>query len=490
VTIRNKLFIFILALAALLNVVMFFIYQSGRTIQGSYNLTMDRILLYKSIAHKADDSLRMLSAYLIDQNMATYSDFKDLQAELESLKQQLGEERRSEAYEAALQNYVNLLQTYLDTANSVLYPLDAKEESDYIVRYKEAERTVTYIKEQDQELIDLELGFYQPLYKQMLAETGKMNRLGLFLFVSNIILCMLFVIWLTRSITRPIDRLVQTARQISKGNLHVSAPPIQNGDEIGILTLAFRRMLFNIRELIEKNKENMEKDRLVKELEIKALQSQINPHFLFNTLNVLSKLALIEGAERTSDLTVSISNLLRYNLRKLDQAVTLREEVENAREYFAIQQSRFRDRIRFYTDFEEEVLDQLIPSLTVQPLLENAFIHGIEEMEEGAYIRLSLKREKNCVVVTVADNGKGMDEKTRQMLLSYNQMGKGFAKKAEGPKQSTGLGTKNVFRRLQLFYGDTLRIEIESSEGRGTAVILRIPIMIKGELGHVPLVDR
>ncbi|MCY9595363.1 sensor histidine kinase [Paenibacillus chitinolyticus] len=520
-SIRMKLFLFIPALVILMNSVTFFIYQSGRTIQESYHLTMDRILLYKEIAHKTEESLRSLSSYLINLNGEGRGAFVALQEELSSLQGKLESDARSEEDSFARRNYANMLGTYLAAADSVLAAVESKDMQRYLQRYEEADKTAGYIKAEHQNLVDMELSFYQPLYKQMLLKTGEMNMLGQTLVAVNMLLSLVFAIWLSQSITKPIGRLVHAARQMSKGHLDTAPPPVQNEDEIGILTLAFGHMQVNLKELIAKNQANMEKDRLVKELEIKALQSQINPHFLFNTLNVLSKLALLEGAEKTSDLTVSVSNLLRYNLRKLDQPVSLREEVDHAREYFAIQQSRFRDRISFETDIDEGALEQQIPCLTLQPLLENAFMHGIESMEEGAFIRLGIMKAGGNVRVTVADNGAGMNEETRLHLLRYGSAsGDGAVpaaregisageeegvRRIEAPsgydfsrterKPSTGLGTQNVFRRLQLFYGTDGLIEIESAPGKGTTVVLTLPEMtgqragIRGD-AYVPLADR
>jgi len=214
---------------------------------------------------------------------------------------------------------------------------------------------------------------------------------------------------------------------------------------------------------------------LVSELELKALQSQINPHFLFNTLNVISKLAYIEGAERTSEWTISTSKLLRYNLRKLDEPVTLREEVEHAKEYFSIQKARFRDRVMFQLDIDETCLDQVIPCLTLQPLLENAFVHGIEGMEEGAIIQLSIRPRKNYIRITIADNGVGMEEDIRRAILQSSSYP--FSKKGH----STGLGMSNVLRRLQLFYGIEKLVKIYSTPNKGTTIVLTLPKKRGGE---------
>lgn len=485
-SIRTKLFAFILSLVVLMNLVAFFIYQSGKTVQESYSLMMDRILLYKQIANLTEDNLRHLGNYLINQTQASYADFFDRKKQLEELLRQLTAQKRNESNAVAVQNFGNMVRTFLEAEDSVIGILYRTEAQSYARQFDEVEKTAAYIQEEDQHLVDLELSFYQPLYKQMLLYISRMNVLGQILLLVNVALSIVFTVWLSRSITRPIGTLVRTAEQISKGNLDVEPPPVHYADEMGILTKAFRHMLYNVKELIAKNQEIAEKDRLVKELEIKALQSQINPHFLFNTLNVLSKLAMLEGADRTSDLTVSVSNLLRYNLRKLDTPVTLRDEVEHAKEYFLIQQARFRDRIAFETNIEESLLDLPIPCLTLQPILENAFVHGIEKLEQGALIRLDIRHEEHSAVVAISDNGAGMSEETRQSLLNTAS---GFAV-GTGNGQSTGLGSRNVYRRLQLFYGRDDLVDIESRPNEGTTVTIRIPVISKEGKNRVSIADR
>ncbi|UHA60361.1 histidine kinase [Metabacillus litoralis] len=280
--------------------------------------------------------------------------------------------------------------------------------------------------------------------------------------------------WLSRSISVPIDRLVEKAKQISKGNLDIETIDLtKTKDEIGILGQAFHQMLKDLKHYISQHIQVIESNRLVKELELRALQSQINPHFLFNTLNIISKLAFIEGAERTSDLTVSASNLIRYNLRKLDKPVTLKDELDHIKEYLTIQKARFQDRVSFEYDIDESVLNQMIPSLTLQPILENAFVHGIEEKETGGRIKITVKGISSGVFIELSDNGNGMDEKIRQKLLNY--MNEDEPSTLSTTTKSTGLGTINVFKRLSLFYGDELEINIKSYKDVGTSVIFRLP---------------
>lgn len=183
---------------------------------------------------------------------------------------------------------------------------------------------------------------------------------------------------------------------------------------------------------------------------------------------------------------MSMSNLLRYNLRKLDRPVTLRDEVNHAKEYFVIQQARFNDRIRFVTEIDEAALNVHVPTLTLQPILENAFVHGIEGKEEGAVIRLTIERLQDTVRVAISDNGFGMSEEVRESLLRFDAEPVFMQDRG----QSTGLGTRNVFfKRLELFYGRRDLVEIDSKPGRGTTVIMRIPCTGK-EGGDVSDTDR
>ncbi|WCF07443.1 histidine kinase [Paenibacillus thiaminolyticus] len=471
--IRTKLFVFIPLLVILVSAVTYFIYFSSRTIQESYNMMMERILLYKQIAQQTEQHLRTLSRYLIDQKETTYDELAIQQEELLAMKANLAKQAETDSNDISVRNYDHMLDSFLEKVEEVLGATDVRGLRSFAVLYEDTEKIAGFIRDQGQSLVDLELSSYQPYYRQILHNTQQMNKIGLALFGVSLLLSMVFVIWLSRSISRPIHMLVRTAKQIAKGNLQIAPPVFRQDDEFRILSEAFRHMLANLRKLIAKDMEHLERERLVKELELRALQSQINPHFLFNTLNALSKLALIEGADRTSDLTVSVSNLLRYNLRKLDTPVTLREEVDNTAEYFSIQQARFRERIRCEMSIEERALGQYIPCLSLQPIVENAFIHGVEGMEEGAAVRVSITRSDTEVTVTIADNGAGMDEATRASLLGE---GEADARSRGEAHRSTGLGLQNVFKRLQLFYGRQDIVELESVIGRGTTVRLRLPI--------------
>ncbi|CAM4286801.1 MAG: histidine kinase [Paenibacillus macerans] len=479
-TIRTKLLLFIPLLVVFANFIAYFVFQSGKVVQQSYDEMLGRILLIEQTSEAAESSLKLLYAYLLNP-----SDDKAVQGPAERQLMQLQGKIREVSGTAdssfSEEDYMNLLATFLEQKQAAVLDANAQDPGSAFEHYIEAEKTVSYIHEEGQRLIDAELAYYRPIIENIRDQNARMNGLGAALFGMNALLGVLLAIWVSRSITGPVGRLVGLAKRIATGDLNIGPQP-RRDDELGVLSEAISQMSADLSILIEKDKQSLEMRRLVKELELRALQNQINPHFLFNTLNVLSQMAILEGAEETSDLIVSLSNLLRYSLQKLDKPVTLQEELDHIREYVTIQQARFRDRIRFDLHIEASVLHQQIPALTIQPLVENAFLHGVKDMEDGAVIALTLSRTGTDVQIEISDNGKGMPEETRLSAL-----------RLEGGAESggsTGLGMRNVFKRLQLFYGKEGMVEIGSSNGQGTAITIRIPARKESERTDVSVVDR
>ncbi|TKH43834.1 two-component sensor histidine kinase [Paenibacillus terrae] len=479
-TIRTKLLLFIPLLVVFANIIAYFVFQSGKVVQQSYDEMLGRILLIEQTSESAESNLKLLYAYLLNPR-----DDKAVQGpterQLMQLKGRIQEVSDSAAPSFAEEDYVNLLATFLEQKQAAVLDANAQDPQSAFEHYIEAEKTVSYTHEEGQRLVDAELAYYRPIIENIRNKNERMNGLGVALFGMNALMGVLLAIWVSRSITGPVGRLVGLAKRIATGDLNIEPQP-RRDDELGVLSDAISQMSTDLSILIEKDKQSLEMRRLVKELELLALQNQINPHFLFNTLNVLSKLAILEGAEKTSDLIVSMSNLLRYSLQKLDKPVTLQEELDHIREYVTIQQARFRDRIRFDLQFDASVLQQQIPALTIQPLIENAFLYGVADMENGAIIALTLSRAGEDVQIVISDNGKGMAEETRLSVLRLEG-------RAES-SSSTGLGMQNVFKRLQLFYGKEGMVEISSNTGQGTAITIRIPVKKESERTDVSVVDR
>lgn len=222
--------------------------------------------------------------------------------------------------------------------------------------------------------------------------------------------------------------------------------------------------------LIEEIKIRTELEEALKFMELKALQSQVNPHFLFNTLTTMAGLALFEGAEETNALLQALSRLLRYSLRRIGQSVNMSEELSNVKDYLAIQRVRFGERILITISVEDDVLPAQIPVLTLQPLVENAIIHGLESREEG-HLSLIGYKQGDFVTLEVIDNGTGIHpERLAQIRNSSVDL--------SGRGHTTGIGLDNVHKRLQHFFGSTCELHIDSELGQGTCVALTIPYVV------------
>jgi two-component system sensor histidine kinase YesM len=286
--------------------------------------------------------------------------------------------------------------------------------------------------------------------------------------VASIILSIMFA----ATITRPIKKLQQTMAEASQGYLDLSIP-VERTDEIGKLTANFNQMLMKIKTLIDDNytAKLREANAEVKhhQAELRALQAQINPHFLYNTLGTISSLAELEGVGSISRMAGSLADFFRYSIHTDDIVVTLRDELAQVKRYFSIQKLRFADRIELSVDIPETLLDQPIIKLTLQPIVENACIHGLELYGSGR-ISITSRIDREYLTIMISDNGSGIpvEELNRiQHLLDHPEDDPG--------ENKIGIGLRNVHSRLKLHYGEKYGIHIKSREGEGTTVMVLLP---------------
>ncbi|MGB9662286.1 MAG: histidine kinase [Moorellaceae bacterium] len=216
-------------------------------------------------------------------------------------------------------------------------------------------------------------------------------------------------------------------------------------------------------------------EQALKDAEFKVLQSQVNPHFLFNTLNTISRLALFEGAENTERVVRALARLLRYTLTQVKGLVTVREELAAVEDYLFIQQTRFSDRLISEIEVVPEVLEAQVPCMVLQPLVENAVIHGLEPLKEGGKIFIRGRILGTQVHIEIQDTGVGIPEEKQKEIfdLEVRRSGKG---------QMSGLGIVNVYRRLQYYFGSDCALNVHSRPGAGTIVQLTFPLWEKSKI--------
>jgi LytS/YehU family sensor histidine kinase len=222
-------------------------------------------------------------------------------------------------------------------------------------------------------------------------------------------------------------------------------------------------------ELIEESRNRRQLEEHLRTKQLKILQSQVNPHFLFNVLNSIARLALIENAQETEEVTYALSDLLRYSLRNIEEIVNLKDELNCVNDYIVIQKKRYRDQFKFEIDIDEKLYDINIPLLSIQPLIENSIIHGFKERDSGT-IEIKSKEMEKKVVIIVKDDGAGISHNILNNILSYED-----ENKEKITTHITGIGINNVHNRLKYYFGDEYGLEIKSELGKGTEVKINLP---------------
>ena len=306
--------------------------------------------------------------------------------------------------------------------------------------------------------------------------------------VSTIILTMIGVInmimvsMLTRNMTKPLIVLSRAANEVAAGNFDVEIENMESGDEIGIVSRAFQKMVTSIQIYIQEIKNSMERESRMKEQELlmtnrmreaqlMTLQAQINPHFLFNTLNAGAQVAMMEGADKTTEFIENMADFFRYNIKKMNQDTTIGEEIQLVDNYIYILNVRFTGEIHFEKEVDDRVLDVKVPSMILQPIVENAVNYGIRNIGREGKIKLTVYQEEEFVYLSVWDNGVGMSSEKISQILS------GELKEVDLRSNSNGIGLGNVIERLKLYTSREDVMEIKSAgRDEGTEFTMKVPV--------------
>ncbi|MBD8068684.1 sensor histidine kinase [Bacillus sp. PS06] len=300
-------------------------------------------------------------------------------------------------------------------------------------------------------------------FGSMFAKVTAIKYMVIILFITIMISSILLVIRFSKRITNPIENLVSAMKFVQKGDFKVNDTftPSQSDDEVGILHRNFFHMIEHINELI---KENYEKQLLIKDTEFKALQSQINPHFLYNSLESINWLAKLNNQQQISQMVESLGFLLRNAISIKEDVITVQEEVKMVEHYVTIQKFRFEERLDFSLNVDEDVKDCVLPKLVIQPLVENAINYGLETMIEECKIQVSLIRVGDHLHLNVEDNGPGMDEEHLGLVRTGKMKTRG-----------TGIGLRNIDSRIKFVFGPEYGLSIDSELNKGTKVSIIIP---------------
>ncbi|MBS4205537.1 sensor histidine kinase [Lederbergia citrea] len=291
---------------------------------------------------------------------------------------------------------------------------------------------------------------------------------GTIILIISVFLTVILSFYVSNRVTKPVIELSKAMENVSEDNFNVKINT-NGSDEIGILNRKYKEMIGRIRDLIEKDyKREIEK----KDAQFLALQAQINPHFLYNTLQVIGGMAIIKNAKEINDVTQKLSHMFRYITKRQHGLVYMYEEVNHLKNYLHIQQVRFHDKVSIHLFVDEEVKDGLIPLLAIQPLIENCFIHGFESKIDHCMIKIDIQKVFDEIEIIIEDNGVGISE-SHLSQIQKNLSSKQFI-------QSGSIGLHNVNNRLKLYFGKEYGINIYSKKYMYTKIIMRLPYQTKG----------
>lgn len=293
-------------------------------------------------------------------------------------------------------------------------------------------------------------------------EDGILKR-NLWMIITVLLLfALVSTFYISSLITRPIKQLMRNMALVEHGKFD-SLHPVQSNDEIGLMAIRFEQMSAELKQLVERIYEEQEQK---VEAEIRALQAQINPHFLYNTLNSVKWIASMQRSDKIVEMTEALISMLRYTARADKGLVPVREELEHIRHYLVIQKVRYFNRIEVHVEVEDDsLLDQEIPKLSIQPLVENAIFHGIANQKDGVLTLEVRGIGEEQLWITVRDNGAGMSGEAASRLRE----------RLAGSDAEGGIGICNVHQRIRRVFGEPYGVSFRSAEGEGAELTLIFP---------------
>ena len=380
-----------------------------------------------------------------------------------------------------------LTESFLYYSNQAISARRANSEEELLINYRYAMNTYSYLVNQIIELNNLRLQQNAQRYNNYQNRIVLTNTLAIVFFLIFSVLIFFVLYFTITSIMEPLVEISEVSHKISQGDFDIPLFNRDSNDEIGNLCRAFDRMIISIREYIDTiwEKARIEADLKEKEIEmqslytdaqLRALQNQINPHFLFNTLNTGAQLAMMENADKTCYFMEQVADFFRYNIQQQSRTVSIDEELGLIDNFVYIMKVRFGNRLDFTKEIPDGAFKEQIPSMTLQPLVENCIKHGLKKSK--GKVKLSIQKDEDFIVISISDNGDGMPENTRKAVFEAVASGTTRLSQDVLDDNSThnGTGLISVFLRLKLQFQRSDLFDITDGEnGKGTKFIIRIP---------------
>lgn len=484
------------AMLAVVSIALLFV--SGicnKHIVDQYRNTTDELLEFNELyvdVEAVNNCANTAYLYLREDSFRSYTtERKQIDDALKRVKQNI-----EQRYSREMTDTVCTVETYLNAADHLIgllkdYTAMPVKSGAYHLEiekcYGEVQKILGYVTLSFQEAYSTKLVSVRQTQQEFERLQRKLDVLQVFFLAVCVAICFGYCIKIIKGITRSIKRLTESVQSIERDVYTHEPVVINSNDELDDFASALNHMMDVIQAQVTEIRENadikeklsgteIENLRIYGELQksqLRLLQSRINPHFLFNTLNMISSLARIEDAPRSAELMETAAAYLRYNLDNLSKSVTLKQEISNLEDYVSIQKCRFEDRYQYEFEIEPSCEKFVMPPMILQPLVENSIRHGLIQKLSGGKIWIRAYKVNDNVYLEVEDNGVGMiPEKISELNHSIR----------ENIGQSEHIGLRNIYMRLQYFYSTDVDFLIES---RNERTMVRIILPNEGEKMYV-----
>jgi two-component system sensor histidine kinase YesM len=470
---RNRIIITYLSIGAVMLIAVGMHVITNTAIRNNYNVNMQRNSLLVRLPFAITKTKQFFEQYLRDHKRNTMKSYQRYNRQVEAILAQLEEQFESDQHSLTYIRIVSTMHAYQEKSiknfltRSALTPQGYQEIS-FLKRVFDSMNT------QSQQFIMAGLKTNANEYRSFLEKLKRREQTVNLIMVITMAAGIALVFWMTNDSFHTLNEIHRAARLLSEGHWEIADLAAGRYQELNAVALAFNNMKHDIRRYLKQSAEkarleirlqkeklaNLKKGQLLKEMQLNLLQRQINPHFLFNTLNMIGKAALLQSPEVTLELIEAISKILRYNLEHEGTVIDLQSELEVVKAYLFIQQNRFQEQMHFLIEEDAGLSRIKVLPMIIQPLVENAIIHGMADKKENGLITLSFHKAGGFLLIIIADNGCGFNPDH-------------FSGR-DGTKTSIGL--TNIRQRLQLHYQRNDLFMIESHVNQGTKVTIKIPL--------------
>jgi sensor histidine kinase YesM len=503
---RTRVFLFsvfstlVLGLASLYNQLNSKIYLRGMT------RILGRSRPYLELQDQTVTLGSLLETYLSTKNYSTLKEYWTRSQILYNTVWDLDRTLTWDRSSLLREDLVELIQSYLRATQDAINAKRGRDVPGYTEAFARSERILGFIKQTTADLVQADYLEGSRQGQRFADQLATLQLFNILMLLSLMTLGVILGFWFSGRLTGPLSRLAESARQIAEGNYGISVAPYRRQDEIGLLTVTFETMrtniIRNIDELTERAEienrlmserlDNLRIKNLLKIAELHALQAQVNPHFLFNTLNTGVQLAILEDADHTRLYIEHLADVFRNNIRTLDRLIPLSDELHSIESYIYIMRIRFADRFAFRIQLPSPCPDPLMPAMILQPLVENAITHGLRDREADGWVEITVSLEDGWLHLAVTDNGAGIAPERLGRILAVTEDAGNEAAALEAvtsddiSRKSNGIGLANVISRMRLHFGDPDIVSIASQPGSGTRIAFRLPLPREVDLVQSP----